>query len=156
MIALRMTALYFIAALGQWWLSTYLRVGSLSPQLLLVLTVVAAARQGPVAAMCFGFAWGLCMDVYSIHLVGGNSLALTLVGYGVGTLRRQVDVSSIAPASVIILGVSWGYFLLIGTLGLLFLKHFLWSGWIPFLFDPVINCVMAPALFWLWDAVVER
>ena len=151
----RMAAFFVLGALAHWWWTTYLSFWGIAPQFLLVLTFVVAARRGPIPAMCFGFAWGTVLDVYALHLMGGASLALTLAGYLVGNIRRQVDVSSIAPQSVIIIVGTWAFFLFTGFLGLVFMRHFAWPGWGLFLLAPVYNCVLAPALFRLWDATVE-
>ncbi|MBI5881616.1 MAG: rod shape-determining protein MreD [Elusimicrobia bacterium] len=151
----RMTALFLLGALGHWWWTTYLSFWGVAPQLLLVLTFVVAARRGPVPAMSFGFAWGLVLDVYALHLMGAASLALTLSGYLAGNIRRQVDVSSLAPQSVILAAGTWGFFLFTGLLGLIFTKSFTWPGWGMFLLAPVLNCVLAPLLFWVWDVAVE-
>lgn len=151
----RMTALFLLGALGHWWWTTYLSLWGVAPQLLLALTFVAAARRGPIPAMCFGFAWGLVLDVYAIHLIGAGALAMTLAGYLVGNVRRQMDVSSIAPQSVIIVLGTWGFFLFTGLLGLIFAGHFEWPGLKMFLLAPAYNGILAPALFWVWDAIVE-
>lgn len=154
MIYLQMAFVFFLAGAAQWAWSAYFSFWGLTPQALLVLTVVAAARRGALAAMCFGFAWGLCLDVFRAHLFGSNALALTLIGYAVGSARRQIDVTSLASLSVVIVAITWGYFLLHGLLGLIFLKTFLWVGWSEFLLDPVYNCLVLPFLFWFWEGVM--
>ncbi len=150
-----MAAVFVLAMVAHWWWTTYLTIGGLAPQLLLVLTVVAASRRGAVAAMCFGFAWGLFLDVFRTHLFGANALLLTLVGYAVGSVRRQIDVNGLAPQCVLVLTLSWAYYLSFGVLGLIFLKSFLWVGWKPFLLDPLYNCLMIPFLFVIWDRMIE-
>ncbi|MBI5623690.1 MAG: rod shape-determining protein MreD [Elusimicrobia bacterium] len=151
----RMAALFVLGALGHWWWTTYFSFWGVAPQLLLVLTFVVAARRGPVPAMSFGFAWGLVLDVYALHLMGAASLSLTLAGWLVGNVRRQVDVSSIAPQTVLVFVGTWAYFLFSGLLGLLFMRHFGWPGWDVFLLSPFYNCLLAPVLGWLWDVTVE-
>lgn len=148
--SLRLIGLFFAATAAQWWLSTYMAPGGASPQLLLVLTVGVAARYGAVRAMIAGFLWGLFLDVLGARLLGANALALTLVGYVTGSVRRQLDVIALGPQCVLVAGMTWGYFLLLGLLGLLFLKNFLWVGWAPFIVDPLLNCFAAfvIALFW--------
>jgi rod shape-determining protein MreD len=150
----RTAALFFVAIVAHWWWSSYFSFSGLSPQLLLVLTVVAAAKLGPNAAMTFGFFWGLFLDVFAAHLFGANALALTLVGYGVGVARKQVDVSGFAPLSAMILAMTWAYFLLLSLLGLVFLRSFAWVGWAPFLVDPIYNCLLLPFGNWAWSAAL--
>lgn len=152
----RMTVLFVLALVGQWWWSTHMLVFGLAPQLLLVLTVIAGSRLGPIGAMCFGFAWGLCLDIFEAHLFGAKALSLTLVGYGVGTARRQIDVSGLGPLCAIVLPMSWGYYLLPSLLGGIFKAGFLWVGWSIFLLGPIYNCLIIPLADWAWESVVGR
>lgn len=147
---LRMPLLFVLALVAHWTWSTYFSFLGLSPQILLVLTVVAAARFGAITAMCFGFAWGLFLDTFQVHLFGSNALALTIVGYLVGSVRRQIDVTGVGSLCVMVLGMTWGYFLLLGLLGLVFMKNFLWVGWPVFMIDPFYNCLIIPAAFVAW------
>ncbi|OGR88836.1 MAG: rod shape-determining protein MreD [Elusimicrobia bacterium RIFCSPHIGHO2_02_FULL_57_9] len=151
-------AIFFLTAmLIQWWWATHFSLAGLAPQLLLILTVVVAARQGPVRAMCLGFGWGLFLDVLNPALFGANALALTLAGYGTGALRRLVDVTGLAPQCVVVFGMTWAYFLALGMIGVVFAKYFVWVGWPAFLFDPFYNCLTAGVLFLFWtDRRVAR
>jgi rod shape-determining protein MreD len=148
--ALGITFLFFVAMMGQWLWSSYFSLWGLSPQLLLVLTVSAAARWGPTYAMCLGFCWGIFLDTMSVRLFGANALALTLVGYGTGSVRRQIDVTGLAPLCLVVLIMSWAYFVSLGLLGLLFLRDPLWVGWPQFLLDPIYNVVLAAVLSGPW------
>ena len=139
-----------------WWWSTHFLVLGLAPLLLLVLTVSIAARLGSVPAMCCGFFWGLFLDVLRPQLFGANALALTLVGYGTGAVRRQIDVIGVAPQAVVVFLMTWGFFLFTGLLGLVFVKTFLWVGWVPFLFTPVYNCLLVPFVFLFWERALRR
>ncbi|MCX5797337.1 MAG: rod shape-determining protein MreD [Elusimicrobia bacterium] len=141
---LRGAVLFLAAALLQWWWSTRLSLWGLSPQILLVLTVAMAARLGANSGMCYGFLWGLFLDVLRPELFGGNACALMLVGYGTGALRRQIDVLDVVSQYVIVFFMTWGYFLLYGLLGAVFAKQFLWAGWPAFLCDPLYNCLIVP------------
>lgn len=151
---LRWVILFFLAALLQWGWSTYFSFFGLSPQIFLILTIIAAAKRGAVAAMCFGFMWGLCLDVFEVRLFGANALAFTLVGYGVGMARRQIDVAAFAPMALLLIHGTWGYFLLKGLLGLIFIKYFSWVGWFSFSLDPLLNCLMLPMMLGLWNSLI--
>lgn len=140
----RGAVLFLAAALLQWWWSMSLSFWGLTPQLLLVLTVAMSARVGPNAGMCYGFLWGLFLDVLRPDLFGGNALALLLVGFGAGALRRQIDVLDLVSQTVMVALMSWGYFLFYGLLGAVFAKSFIWVGWPAFLFDPLYNCLLVP------------
>ena len=138
---------FLLGIMAQWMWSTYFSFFELAPQVLLVLTVAVASRSGPVAGQCFGFAWGLFLDLMSVHVFGAHALTLTLVGYSVGGLRRQMDVASLAPQFVIVFLVTPAYLLFYGFLGFVFEHHFLWSGWKILSLNPVINCLLAPFAF---------
>ena len=136
--------LFVVGLMGHWLWSTHLTVFGLAPQLLLILTVAVAARRGPVVGQCFGFAWGLFLDVLGVHLFGAQALGLTLVGYFVGSLRRQMDVSS-PPSQLMLVGLlTPSYFLFYGLAGWVFERHFFWVGWPSFVADPFYNCLVAP------------
>ena len=153
---LRGSLFFLLAMVAHWLWSSHMTVWGLAPQLLLVLTVAVAARRGPIAAMSFGFCWGLFLDMLSARLFGANALALTLVGYGTGSVRRQIDVTGLAPQCMIVLFMTWAYFLLLGLLGLVFSKSFAWVGWTPFLLDPFYNVLVAVAAFIFWDPWRDR
>jgi rod shape-determining protein MreD len=146
---------FFGAMVLHWWWTTHFTVFGVAPQLLLVLTVITAARSGPVRAMCLGFVWGLFLDLLTARLFGANALALTLVGYATGSIRRQVDVTGPAPQSIVVFAMTWVYFLLIGVIAALFLKQFQWVGWAPFLLDPFYNCLLALIVFIFWQPRYE-
>jgi len=135
----RLLVLFFVAMVAQWWWSSHGAIAGLAPQLLLVLTIAIAARYGALRAMFLGFLWGLFLDVLAARLVGANALAFTLAAYGTGSMRRQVDLLGAGPQMLMVYALSVAYFLLMGLLGLVFLKTFLWVGWPQFLLDPVYN-----------------
>ena len=141
---------------GHWLLAERFAFWGISPQLLLVLTVALAARLGPLWAMCLGFGWGLFLDVLSPRLFGANALVLTLLAYGTGSVRRQVDVSGLIPQCLVVFFMTWAYFLLLGLLGAAFIKRFLWAGWTPFLLDPFYNCLATIIVHALWSRRTER
>jgi rod shape-determining protein MreD len=118
--------------------------GGLSPQILLVLTVAMAARLGPNSGICYGFLWGLFLDVLRPDLFGGNALVLMLVGYGTGALRRHIDVLDAVSQYLIVFFMTLGNFLLYGLLGAVFAKNFIWVGWPAFICDPFFNCLIVP------------
>lgn len=154
MSLLRGLALFFIAASLQWAWSTYFSFFGLAPQLLLVLAVVAATERGAITSMGFGFMWGLFLDIFEPRLFGSNALAMTLVGYGAGLARRQIDVAALAPMALLVIHATWGYFLLKSLLGLVFARSFSWVGWSGFMLDPLYNCLVLPALAALWRGIM--
>jgi len=147
--------LFLLGMLAQWGCSTYLSFFGIAPQILLILTVVVASTQGPVPGQCFGFAWGLFLDVLGAHLFGANALGLTVAAYLVGMGRRQMDVSSPIPQIMVVGASTVAYFLFLGGAGIVFARHAFWVGWTAFLFDPLLNCLVAPAAFYVVDRMID-
>lgn len=139
--------LFFAAATVQWFWSTYLPVFGLAPQLLLILTLAVGGQAGAVAGQCFGFAWGLFLDVLSAHVFGANALAFTLAGYVSGMLRRQMDVSSPLSQAMLVAVVTPVYLIFLGLVGLAFEHSFLWAGWRHLFVGPLYNGLVAPFAF---------
>lgn len=156
MSAARSAVLFVLAMAGHWLWTTHFALWGLAPQLTLVLTVAAAARLGPVRAMLLGFGWGLFLDVLTVRLFGANALALTFVGYGTGSVRRQIDVTGAVPQGVVVLFMTWAYLLTLGVLGLIFARDFLWPGATRLLLLPFYNALVAAAVSLLWRPVRER
>lgn len=139
-----------LVALGtalQWVWSTHGAVWGLAPQVLLILTTAAGVHWGPVTGQALGFAWGLLLDSFGVRLFGFNALAFTLVGYLVGSVRRQFNVGSGFPQAVLMGALSIAYFLFSGVAGLVFADRFHWVGWGPFALLPLYNAAVAPLLF---------
>ena len=147
---------FFLGGMAaHWFWSSYLPAFGLAPQILLILTAAVAATNGAVTGQCFGFAWGFFLDTMGAHVFGANALLLTLTAYSVGTLRRQVDVSSTPSQWTLMAFLTPAYFLMYGALGLIFERQFLWVGWLPFALCPVYNCLLAPAGFALARKYVD-
>jgi len=142
----------FIGAMFlQWWWNTHLAYWGAAPQILLALTMLIAARRGPVAAMLIGYAWGLYSDTLRADLFGANALLYALAGYAAGAVRRQLDLRAAGPLVATVFLASWAYALLFGLLGQIFMKSFLWVGWISFLASPFLNAGVAVAGAIAWD-----
>ena len=138
----------FLAGMAlHWWWSTYFTLWGLAPHLLLILTVAIAANGGPVPGQCYGFAWGLFLDAAGVHLFGANALVLTFAAYLVGMARRQMDVSSPLPQSMVVAAITLAHVLALAGLGLLFEGRTFWAGWASALFLPLVNAAAAPLLF---------
>lgn len=140
---LRATVLFFGAMFVQWWWNTHLAYWGAAPQLLLALTVVVAARRGPVPAMLVGYVWGIYSDTLRADLFGADALLYALAGYAAGMVRRQMDLRAVGPLVATVFLISWVYALALGLLGQIFLKSFLWVGWVSFLAAPFLNAGVA-------------
>jgi len=141
---LRALAFFAAGIVVEWLWSTLLPVFGLAPRVVLILTISAASCGGSVAGQCYGFFWGLFLDILRPDLFGGNALVLLLAGYGTGVLRRQIDVTDPVSHCVVVCAMTCCCFLLYGLLGLVFAEGFLWPGWPAFLFDPLYNCLVVP------------
>lgn len=153
---LRSFVIFVGAMFLQWWWNTHLSYWGAAPQFLLALTVLLAARRGPVAAMLFGFAWGLYADALRADLFGANALLYTLAGYVAGSVRKQIDLRAAGPLAATVLILSWGYVLTLGLLGAVFDRSFFWVGWVPALFTPFMNALAASVASLCWDIWGER
>ena len=149
---LRGVVLFFAAMLAQWWWSSHFAYWGAAPQILLALTILVAARRGPVAAALAGYAWGLFSDLLRADLFGADALLYALAGYGAGMLRRQIDLSAVEPMAATVFLLSWMYALMLGVLGQIFLKSFVWIGWTSFIAAPFLNAMIAVIGALIWDS----
>ncbi len=139
---LRGAALFVAAMFIQWWWNSHLAYWGAAPQFLLALTVLIAARRGPVPAMLVGYVWGLFSDTLRADLFGADALLYALAGYGAGMVRRQIDLGAPEPLAATVCLLTWAYALLVGLLGQIFLKSFVWVGWASFLAAPFMNALV--------------
>ena len=151
MNVLRGTALFFLAMFVQWWWNSHLAYWGAAPQILLTLTVLIAARRGPVPAMLIGYVWGLYSDTLHADLFGANALLYALAGYAAGVVRRQMDLRAVGPLVATVFILSWAYSLMLGLLGHVFMKSFLWVGWVSFLAAPFLNAAIAVVCALAWE-----
>lgn len=152
MIILRGGALFVAAMFVQWWCDSRLVLGGAVPQVLFALTVLVAARRGPLAGMLLGYAWGLYADTLRADLFGANALLYAWAGYAAGMIRRQLDLRAAGPLTGTTVLLSWAYVFGLGALGQVFLKSFPWGGWMAFLLVPFLNAAVAVLAAAAWDA----
>ncbi len=67
----------------------FVAVSSVTPDLLLILTVWIALAEGQFTGMIAGFLCGLLFDVVSEDVIGSNALAKTVAGFVAGYYWRQ-------------------------------------------------------------------
>lgn len=151
MTFVRGLVLFVGAMFVHWWWNTHLALWGAAPQILLALTILIAARRGPISAMLLGFVWGLYADTIRADLFGANALLYMLAGYCAGMVRRQMDLRAIGPLAATVFILSWTYALLFGVLGQIFLKSFLWIGWPSFLAAPFLNAMVAIVGAVVWE-----
>ena len=73
----------------------FLEVYSLKPDLVLLVLVYIALREGPLAAICMGFGVGFIQDVYHPADLGLNALSKSLIGFVVGYGRSRIVADNI-------------------------------------------------------------
>lgn len=107
------------AALLQVAIAPYIAVGSIVPNLLLLVVVTLALVEGPRAGASAGFAAGLVFDLLGSGPMGPMALVLTVVGYVTGSLQVNMFAEGwLLPATVVFLGglvteVSYGLVLML-------------------------------------------
>ena len=73
----------------------FLEVYSLKPDLILLVLVYIALREGPLVAICMGFGVGFIQDVYHPADLGLNALSKSLIGFVVGYGRSRIVADNI-------------------------------------------------------------
>lgn len=66
-----------------------IRVGNFTPDLLLILIVWIALREGRFTAIIAGFLIGLLFDVVSADVLGTNAIAKTIAGFVAGSFYKE-------------------------------------------------------------------
>lgn len=89
---MRLAFMIFGGGLAQTTLAPALRVGSVTPDVPLVLAVLLGLHRGPEVGCLAGFVAGLLQDVTGGGLVGAQALTKALVGFGVGLLGSRLSV----------------------------------------------------------------
>jgi rod shape-determining protein MreD len=91
------------ATLAQVVVFPYVAVAGVVPNLLLVVVVVAAFARGPEFAAGLGFCSGLLLDLAppADHVAGRWALALVVVGYLAGRVRRDARSSTLTAVLVV-------------------------------------------------------
>ena len=96
------------------------------PNLVLVVIVVLAYLDGERVGVVLGFFGGLLLDLQlELAIVGLSALVYTLIGYGVGTVRRLSSQESVWTPVVVVIGAS-----AIGELGYASLSIILGQEWV--------------------------
>ncbi len=81
-------------------------IGSIKPDLVMVVLVAVSMRYGSVVGLFSGLTIGLIQDVYSIEALGANAMAKCLVGYSTGLLDEKV-IKVMPATKVLFLGVAF-------------------------------------------------
>lgn len=90
-----------------------------APDLVMVVTIVAARRLDEDAALLVGFTGGVLADLLASSLLGWRALTLTLVAYMASRTRSRLDLS-LASGAVVVLVLSLAGVVLLAIVGTLF------------------------------------
>ena len=159
-----MSAVGILAAIAlalalQTTLAPLLAGGAAALDLVLVVVVYVALRNGPVTGMLAGSAAGIIQDALSIGVIGIGGLAKSVVGFAVGALGQQFIVTAAFPRLVIFLGSTVAHAaMFMGLYELLGLGSFP-SPWAAILSQALGNTVVGMITFTIVEAfptVVER
>ncbi len=91
-----------IALLVQLTVAPELSIGTVRPDVLLVVTLCWALAEGPGQGALFGFSAGLLEDIFTTQALGVSAFAKTLIGYFGGELRQRVVSKSVIWPIVIV------------------------------------------------------
>ena len=67
----------------------FIAFGGLTPDLLLILCIFIALKEGQFTGLFFGFGIGLFIDIISIDLIGTNALAKTIAAFIAGFFFKE-------------------------------------------------------------------
>ncbi|MEO6094200.1 MAG: rod shape-determining protein MreD [Fibrobacteria bacterium] len=81
-------------------------IGSIKPDLVMVVLVAVSMRYGSVVGLFSGLTIGLIQDVYAIEALGANAMAKCLVGYCTGLLDEKV-IKVMPATKVLFLAVAF-------------------------------------------------
>ena len=103
---LKSMSFLILALILQQTLVQIVSIGSIKPDLVMVVLVAVSMRYGSLVGLFSGMAIGLIQDVYAIESLGANALAKCLVGYGTGLLDEKV-IKVMPVTKVLFLGVAF-------------------------------------------------
>lgn len=150
-------AVVVTALLLQSTIFTQIELAGARPELLYLLTIGLAMLEGPSAGAIAGFTAGMAQDFLLNAPKGITALALTLVGYIVGTVRPFVTTPSPLLPVLMVAGFTFGGVLFYGFVS--FLLGQLTEGLVYLLRVAVLsslyNAVLTPLFFPVLRRVAE-
>jgi rod shape-determining protein MreD len=95
-----------LALILQQTLIQIISIGSIKPDLVMVVLVAVSMRYGSVVGLFSGLTIGLIQDVYAIEALGANAMAKCLAGYFTGLLDEKV-IKVMPATKVLFLAVAF-------------------------------------------------
>jgi rod shape-determining protein MreD len=103
---LKSLSFLILALILQQTLVRIISIGSIRPDLVMVVLVAVSMRYGSVVGLFSGLTIGLIQDVYAIEALGANGMAKCMVGYFTGLLDEKV-IKVMPATKVLFLAVAF-------------------------------------------------
>jgi rod shape-determining protein MreD len=130
---------------------SYIAVESVTPDLLVVLTVFIALREGQFTGLATGFVLGLFFDLISSDIIGTNALSKMLAGFIAGYFYdEQLDIQEavggfrflgIVALAALVHNIVY-YFFYVQPTDLSFTSFFLRNGIAASLYTTVVSVLL--------------
>jgi rod shape-determining protein MreD len=129
----------------------YISVEKVAPDLLLILTIFIALREGQFTGLIAGFVIGFLFDQFSGNIIGTNALSKMLAGFVAGyfydeSLTLQESIGSFRFLGIVALAAMVHniiyYFFYVEPSDLTFVKFFLRSGIAAALYTTLLSALI--------------
>jgi len=151
---LSIIATIIFALVGQLLWVEFLPIFGYAPDLVLITIIYLSLHYGSLSGEIYGFFSGILVDVFDVSIFGLKALVFTIIGYLCGTFSRQLDGLEIKTQ--ILLGFSASYIVIIFSylVSSIFVTKLVKE--VSLVVYPVVNIVMAPFMFRLYDWWFEK
>jgi len=151
---LSIIATIIFALVGQLLWVEFLPIFGYAPDLVLITIIYLSLHYGSLSGEIYGFFFGILVDVFDFSIFGLKALVFTIIGYLCGTFSRQLDELEIKTQ--ILLGFSASYIVIIFSylVSSIFVTKLVKE--VSLVVYPVLNIVMAPFMFRLYDWWFEK
>ena len=141
---LRAFAVFVLATLLHWVFVEIFSPLDINVGVMLVFTLITAARSGRAGAYTFAFFCGLFLDFFSNAMFGGYALVFTLVVFAFHKIENKIDFKEAGPQIVLTCVINIAATLAYGFLGKIFTAAFLWQGFKSFVLGSIITGLLMP------------
>lgn len=138
-----------------------IRIGSIIPDVILIITVALALTKGEVYAILTGFFMGLLCDIFSMDLIGFYALFYSFAGFLCARLGRNLYIDDLKfPAAVVFFadlakGI-YGYVFLFLLQNHIFTGTFLLRYSIPeAVYTTLVSLILYPLIRLLFTEVLK-
>lgn len=121
----------------------------IAPNYLLIFTIYFSLIRGPLVGETLGFFWGVSADGITAELFGAQAFLLTCIGFLSGRMSRKLDVSKPWAQIIFVFLMSALYFAGLFMLYYIFAEAKRTIGFSVMIFHPLMNALLAPAIYWI-------